>query len=82
MLVKLAFAMQRLRKISENIFVMIDKDGGVRKILDFMGGTAGENPGECRIAKFCRNKLSRNKILFRALFIKAWTQSRWQIVVS
>ena len=37
MLVKLAFAMQRLKKISKNIFVMINKDGG-GQFLDFVGG--------------------------------------------
>ena len=37
MLVKLAFVMQRLKKVSEKIFVMIDKDGG-GQFLDFMGG--------------------------------------------
>ena len=37
MLVKLAFVMQRL-KISEKIFVRINKDGGGGQFLDFMGG--------------------------------------------
>ena len=36
MLVKLALAMQRLKKYLEKIFVMINKDGG-RQFLDFMG---------------------------------------------
>ena len=36
MLVKLAFVMQRLKKISEKIFVMINKDGG--EIFRFYGG--------------------------------------------
>ena len=38
MLVKLAFVMQRLKKISKNIFVMINKDGGGGIFL-FYGGT-------------------------------------------
>ena len=38
MLVKLAFAMQKLKKISEKIFVMINKVGGGGKFLDSMGG--------------------------------------------
>ena len=37
MLVKLAFVMQRLKKISKKIFVMINKDGG-GQFFDFMGG--------------------------------------------
>ena len=28
----------KIEKISENIFVMIDKDGGGGQFLDFMGG--------------------------------------------
>ena len=36
MLVKLAFVMQRLKKISKKIFVMINKDGGT--IFGFYGG--------------------------------------------
>ena len=39
MLVKLAFAMQRWKKISKKIFVMINNDGG-GQFLGFMGGTA------------------------------------------
>ena len=37
MLVKLAFVMQRLKKISKNIVVMINKDEG-GEFLNFMGG--------------------------------------------
>ena len=36
--VKLVFVMQRLKKISEKIFVMINKDGG-GQFFDFIGGT-------------------------------------------
>ena len=40
MLVKLAFVMQRLKKISKIIFIMINKDmGGGGQFLDFMEGT-------------------------------------------
>ena len=38
MLVKLAFVMQRLKKISEKFFVMINKDGGGGTIFLFYGG--------------------------------------------
>ena len=38
MMVKLAFVMQRLKKISNKIFVMIIKDGGGGQFLDFMKG--------------------------------------------
>ena len=37
MMVKLDFVMQRLKKISNKIFVIINKDGG-GPLLDFMGG--------------------------------------------
>ena len=37
MLVKLVVAMQRLKKISKKLFVMINKDGG-RQLLNFVGG--------------------------------------------
>ena len=61
MLVKLAFAMQRLKKYPKKFFVMINKDwGGGGQFLDFMGGHScyegtksswgvpptGENPGQ------------------------------------
>ena len=38
MLVKLAFAMQRLKKYLKKNVVMINKDGGDGQFLDFMGG--------------------------------------------
>ena len=40
MLVKLAFVMQRLKKISEKIFVMIDKDEGGDNFWILWGDTA------------------------------------------
>ena len=39
MLVKLAFVMQRLKKISEKIFVRINKDGGGGTIFSSYGET-------------------------------------------
>ena len=38
MLVKLAFVMQKLKKISKKVLVMIKNDGGGGEFLDFMGG--------------------------------------------
>ena len=40
MLVKLAFVMQRLKKISKKIFVMINKDGEGGNISILWGDTA------------------------------------------
>ena len=40
MLAKLAFVMQRSKKISEKIFVIFNKDGGEGQFLDFMGDMA------------------------------------------
>ena len=39
MLVKLAFVMQRLKKISKKIFVMINKDGGGDNFSILWGAT-------------------------------------------
>ena len=50
MLVKLAFAMQRLKKYQKKNFVMINKDWGD---IELMGGSPSpptrENPVECDI---------------------------------
>ena len=46
MLVKLAFAMQRLKKYTKKIFVMINKDGGGGQFLDFVGGGHSSYEGD------------------------------------
>ena len=45
MLVKLAFVVQRLKKISKNIFVMINKNGG-GTIFRFYGGDTAVMRGD------------------------------------